>query len=247
MSAKITIRWAVPAGYNLGDYAMLFWNEGSGDIDYTKPLVNSKFPLFPNNGGYLGWYHTPWYHFPWDHGQSSRCSGWYHLPWYHFPWYHGTTVISHNITVDFCGDYKFAFKIFDKLGNENTGTPQEVTASVHIAPPAPTGLKKGTYENYVTVSGSGISPDVSGTYYYDGLYGGYASYKRSDDNYYIYAAMSGVFIQTLKWYITDQKGSVGFFTKESSTPVGAFSPIMFAGDGNPTAAIPGKILTLEAA
>ena len=45
MSAKITILWAVPAGYSIGDYARLYGNNGSGDIDYTRPLTNNKFDL----------------------------------------------------------------------------------------------------------------------------------------------------------------------------------------------------------
>jgi len=146
MSAKITILWAVPSGYQPGDYARLYGNGGSGDIDYDNPITNNTFQLYPNNGGLLGWYHLPWYHFPWYHGAASRCNGWYHLPWYHFPWYHGTTVLAIERTVEFCGNYKFAFKISDKLGNEDVGTPEILTATIHVAPPAPTGLKKGTYD-----------------------------------------------------------------------------------------------------
>lgn len=41
-----------------------------------------------------------------------------------------------------CGDYKFAFACYDRLGNQHKGTPEEATAVVHIAP---TGLKKNSY------------------------------------------------------------------------------------------------------
>ena len=82
MSARITIIWAVPAGYSEGDYAMLFGNgggEGVG-IDYDTPLTNEKFLLFPDGGGIFGWGHAPWGHFAWGHAWATRVAGWYHLP-----------------------------------------------------------------------------------------------------------------------------------------------------------------------
>jgi hypothetical protein len=146
MSARVTITWAVPVGYQQGDYAMLYGNAGSGDIDYDTPLTNEKYPLFPDGGGIYGWYHTPWYHFGWYHGQASRVSGWYHLPWYHFPWYFGSTIITVKYDVEVCGEYKFALQVFDRLGNVSIETPEQLEASIHIAPPAPTGLKKNSYD-----------------------------------------------------------------------------------------------------
>jgi len=146
MKAKITILWAIPAGYQPGDYARLYGNGGSGDINYDTPLTNERFELFQDGGGLLGWGHLPWGHFPWGHGQASRCPGWGHLPWGHFPWGHGTTLIKAEITVAQCGEYKFAFKTFDKSGNVGSGTPEELTASIHLAPPAPSGLKKISYD-----------------------------------------------------------------------------------------------------
>jgi hypothetical protein len=145
MSAKITIIWAVPAGYQPGDYARLYGNGGGGDINYDVPLTNERFELFQDGGGLYGWGHTPWGHTPWGKAWATKVPGWGHLPWGHSPWGHGTTLIKVEYLVEQCGEYKFAFKIFDKLGNENTGSPQEVTAEVHIAPPPPTGLKKVSY------------------------------------------------------------------------------------------------------
>ncbi|HBR19830.1 MAG TPA: hypothetical protein DD726_06390 [Phycisphaerales bacterium] len=148
MSARITIIWAVPAGYSEGDYAMLFGNgggEGVG-IDYDTPLTNEKFLLFPDGGGIFGWYHAPWGHFAWGHAWATRVAGWYHLPWGHFPWGFGSTIITVLYDVEVCGEYKFALKVFDKLGNANTGSPEELEASIHLAPPAPTGLKKNSYD-----------------------------------------------------------------------------------------------------
>ncbi|MHC4398022.1 MAG: hypothetical protein ACYS1A_20455 [Planctomycetota bacterium] len=74
-----------------------------------------------------------------------RAAGWGHLPWGRFPWGHGTGVIRATHQVSECGEYKYGFKCYDKLGNLHTGTPEEATASVHIAPPAPSGLKKNSY------------------------------------------------------------------------------------------------------
>jgi len=146
MSANITITWAVPIGYQPGDYAKLYGNGGSSNINYDSPLTIEKFVLFQDGGGIYGWYQMPWYKFPWYQGYATRCLGWYQLPWYKFPWYHGTTLITVRQTVFVCGVYKFALKIFDRLGNENVGETEEVEAVIHIAPPAPTGLTKGTYD-----------------------------------------------------------------------------------------------------
>ena len=146
MSAEVTIRLTVPAGYSNGDYARLCGNGGSGNIDYDNPLTREKIELFPNGAGIYGWYHTPWHKFPWYHGQSVNCPGWYNQSWYHFPWYHGTAEIEVKYTVESCGEYKFALKAFDSLGNPHVGTPEEESLPIHIAPAAPGGLKKNSYD-----------------------------------------------------------------------------------------------------
>jgi len=48
MSAIITIRKVVGAGYAPGDYAQLHGNGGSGDIDWNTPVNNKIYELFPN-------------------------------------------------------------------------------------------------------------------------------------------------------------------------------------------------------
>ena len=146
MSAEITITLAVPAGYSKGDYARLCGNGGSGEIDYDNPLTEEIVELFPNGAGIYGWYHTPWYQFSWNHGHAVNCPGWYHQSWNKFPWYYGTAQIEVEYTVEACGEYKFALKAFDSLGNPHTGDPEEESLSIHIAPAAPVGLKKISYD-----------------------------------------------------------------------------------------------------
>jgi hypothetical protein len=146
MSAKVTITWSVPSGYLPGDYAQLYGNGGNGSIDYDTPLSNDRYELFPAGGGIYGWYHQSWYQFSWYHGYSMRCPGWGHQSWYHFPWYYGSNVITVQYDVSGCGDYKFALRIFDRAGNPNEGSPQELEAAIHIAPPAPSGLKGKSYD-----------------------------------------------------------------------------------------------------
>ncbi len=58
----------------------------------------------------------------------------------------GITEIEIDYPVITCGDYKFALQVYDSLGNPNIGTVQELRAVVHIAPPAPNGLKKVSYD-----------------------------------------------------------------------------------------------------
>lgn len=145
MSALIIIQFVVPVGYEPGDYARLHGNNGEGDIDWNSPLTEEIFDLFPNGAGIYGWGHAPWGHFRWGHAHSMRTPGWGHLPWGRFPWGHGTAVITARHIVNTCGAYKFGFACYDKSGNLHEGTPDEATVDVHIAPPAPTGLKKNSY------------------------------------------------------------------------------------------------------
>lgn len=146
MSAIITIQWSVPVVYDAGDYAMLCGNGGSGDIDWNNPLTNRRFELFPAGGGIYGWGHAPWGHHRWGHPHSMCTAGWGHLPWGHHPWGLGTAIIIAIYTVTVCGDYKFGFACYDKLGNLHEGTPEEASLEIHIAPPAPTGLSKNSYD-----------------------------------------------------------------------------------------------------
>ena len=145
MSAVITIEFVVPAGYEKGDYAELHGNGGSGDIDWNSPLTNAVFDLLPRGAGIFGWGHAPWDHFRWGHAHSMRTLGWGHLRWGHYPWGHGSAVIKANHKVDICGAYKFGFACYDSCGNLHEGSPEEAIVNVHIAPPAPTGLTKNSY------------------------------------------------------------------------------------------------------
>ena len=146
MSAMITIEFVVPAGYQQGDYAQLHGNGGDGNVDWNNPLTDEFNNLFPDGAGVYGWGHAPWGHFRWGHGHSMNCLGWGHLPWGHFPWGHGSGEITAKHQVDSCGTYKFGLACYDELGNPHTGTPEEATVNVHIAPLAPSGLKKNSYD-----------------------------------------------------------------------------------------------------
>jgi len=145
MSANITIEFTVPVGYQRGDYARLHGNGGSGDIDWNTPVSKEVFDLFPRGAGIYGWGHAPWSRFRWGCAHSMRTGGWGHLPWGRFPWGHGTAVIAALHKVDSCGVYKYGFACYDPAGNLHEGAPQEITVVVHIAPPAPTGLTKNSY------------------------------------------------------------------------------------------------------
>ena len=145
MSALVTIEFVVPAGYREGDYARLHGNGGSGSIDWENPLNETIYDLFPSRSGIYGFGHAPWGHFRFGYAHSMRTLGFGHLPWGHFPWGHGSAVIHAEHQVDVCGEWKFGFACYDAAGNQHTGSPQEVDVSVHIAPPAPAGLKKNSY------------------------------------------------------------------------------------------------------
>jgi len=145
MTALITVQFVVPAGHVPGDYARLHGNGGSGDIDWDTPATNAVYDLFPSGAGIYGWGHAPWGHYRWGHGHSMRTLGWGHLPWGHYPWGHGSALIAATYEASACGEYKFGFACYDKAGNLHEGAPEEVAVHVHIAPDAPTGLKKSSY------------------------------------------------------------------------------------------------------
>lgn len=146
MSAIVTVEFVVPVGYLEGDYAKLYGNNGSGDIDYDTPLNNDIFPLFPNGAGIFGFGHAPFGHFRFGHGHSMRAAGFGHLPFGHFPFGHGSDYIRAKHKIYTCGRYKYAFVCYDEFDNQHTGTPEEVELEIHIAPPVPTGLKKNSYD-----------------------------------------------------------------------------------------------------
>ncbi len=151
MSARVTLEYTVPAGYEVGDYAQLFGNGGSGDIDFDTPLSNQQINLFPGGAGIYGFGHAPWGHFRFGHAHSMRAPGFGHMPWGHFPWGHGAATIRATHIITECGEYKFAFGCFDAVGNQHTGSPEEVTVIAHITPDAPTGFTKNDYNKTTDV------------------------------------------------------------------------------------------------
>ena len=146
MPARVTVSFVVPTGYLPDDYAVLYGdNAEGGGIDWATPATGRQLPLFPGGRGIHGFVHAPWGHFPWGHAFSDGPTGWGHLPWGHFPWGHGTAIVEDYVDVTACGDYVFAFACYDSLGNLHDGVPDEVTASVHVAPGPPGGLAFVSY------------------------------------------------------------------------------------------------------
>jgi hypothetical protein len=146
LSTKITISFCVPTGHQPGDYARLHGDNGSGVIGWDAPLDNTVYDLFPNGSGIYGWGYAPWGEFPWGRPFSVRTSGWSYQPWGYSPWGYGAAVVVATYVVDSCGTYKFGFACYDSLGNLHEGVPEEISVIVHTAPPAPTGLKKISYD-----------------------------------------------------------------------------------------------------
>ena len=146
MSARITVSFVVPTGYLPDDYAVLHTDNASGGgIDWDTPATGRQLPLFPGGRGIHGFGHAPFGHFRWGHAYSDGPLGFGHLPFGHFPWGYGTAMIEDYFDVTECGDYVVAFACYDSLGNLHEGAPDEVTASVHVAPPPPTKLEFTSY------------------------------------------------------------------------------------------------------
>jgi len=146
LSAKATIKWPVPAGYDPGDYAKLCSNGGAGSIDYDTPVDNAIYELFPNGGGIFGFGLAPFGSFPFGLPYSMRTSGFGTAPFGSFPFGLGCTIIEAADTVYTCGSYNYGFACYDQHGNQHEGTPDEETIHMHFAPDAPDELKKYSYD-----------------------------------------------------------------------------------------------------
>jgi len=146
MSAIITISFYVPPDALPGDYAKLHGNNGSGDIDWDVPLADSPIDLFPNGAGIYGFGYSSFGNTPFGKPAPVDVLGWGNVPFGKGRWGYGAAKITVTVTVHACGDYKFGFSHYDKAGNKHAGSPEEITVPIHVAPPAPTGLRRNSYD-----------------------------------------------------------------------------------------------------
>jgi len=151
MSAVIAIQFIVPLGYEPGDYMQLHSNNGVGSIDWDSPLNNQIFELFPGGAGCYGFGYAPFGQFRFGEPHPMGTAGFGEMPFGLFPFGYGSAVIEAGHQVAACGAWNFGFKAYDSLGNAHTGTPEEVTVHVHIAPPEPTRLSKNSYNKTTDV------------------------------------------------------------------------------------------------
>jgi hypothetical protein len=149
--AIITISFYVPAGFAPCDYVKLHGNNGSGAIDWDTPLIDQPIELFPDGIGYYGFGLTPFGQTPFGEGDASRLPGFGQSPFGKTPFGLGSVKISATWQVYTCGSYKFGFASYDKAGNKHSGSPEEITVVVHLAPPAPTGLRRNSYNKDTNV------------------------------------------------------------------------------------------------
>jgi len=144
---KVTVSFAVPAGYDPGDYAQLFGNGGSGNVDYNTPLSVDKYPLFPAGKGIHGYGQAPYGNHHYGLGLGTGPRGYGNLPYGNHPYGLGTALIEASVMVDDCGEYKFAIGLFDEAGNFHSGTPEEEAIEIHVAPDKPDEyLVKNSYD-----------------------------------------------------------------------------------------------------
>jgi len=145
--ANITIRFAVGMGHRPGDYAQIFSNNGSGDVDYTVPFDARRIELMPNGAGWYGFGHGPFGHHPFGKPFGRNIHrGFGHLPFGHHPFGYGGVLIEETVSVTDCGAWTFALVAYDKLGNAHEGTPNTSTVTVHVAPPKAGPLVKDSYD-----------------------------------------------------------------------------------------------------
>lgn len=145
MTALVTIQFVVPAGHREGDYAKLHSNGGSGDIDWNSPVDNNIYPLFPQAKGIAGFGHAPFGNHRFGKAHSTGPLGFGQLPFGNHPFGLGTALVTATDEVTECGSYKYGFACYDEFGNQHEGTPEEAELNIHMAPEAPEGLKKKSY------------------------------------------------------------------------------------------------------
>ena len=144
--ARVTIQFAVPAGYIAGDYAMLCSSSGPDAIDYNNPLSSTKYQLLPDGRGIKGFGLAPFGEFPFGLAYSDSARGFGQLPFGQFPFGLGTELIIAEHTISECGDHTFALACYDAAGNPHSGSPEEVTFNIHIPPDDPAALKPTSYD-----------------------------------------------------------------------------------------------------
>jgi len=144
---QVTVKFAVPLGHEPGDYALLYSNNGSGAIDWDTPFSAKQIPLFPNGAGNYGFGYSPFgygpFGLPWG---KNLTRGFGDTPFGYSPFGFGADLITERLEISDCGNWLFGVTCFDALGNEHTGTPNQVSATVHVAPPRPAALQKDSYD-----------------------------------------------------------------------------------------------------
>ena len=143
MAKRVTVKWAPPAGYAIGDYCVLYFNDGSGDIDTA--VSGTAHQLFRRGAGIYGCGHTPAGKVRCGKCSAQRTAGCGHTPIGKGCCGHGSTLITEAADITECGNWLFAFYCYDQFGNLHTGTPEEAAVTVHMAPAAPAGLTKTSY------------------------------------------------------------------------------------------------------
>jgi hypothetical protein len=145
MACWVNITLAVPPGYRPGDYARLCWDAGTGTVDYANPVSTEKIELFPNRCGAFGYGLAPYGKGPYGHAVVVNALGYAKLPYGRAPYGRGTCLLRARYRVTACGSYKFGLAVYDAAGNRHSGSSAEIAVTVHTAPPAPTGLRKVSY------------------------------------------------------------------------------------------------------
>ena len=143
---NIVLTVPVATTYDPGDYMRLFWNGGTGAIDWDTPPDDKRYELYQDDAGYFGWGHQTWGHFNWGHAQARNVPGWGHFPWGHIPWGHGSGILKFTSNIKDPGYYAFGFITFDEAGNSDAGARVSDAVTVSLTPETPTALRRVSYD-----------------------------------------------------------------------------------------------------
>jgi len=137
VSATIAIEFLSPPDAAPGDYAQLFANGGDGEVDYDTPADALRYDLAPNGARSLGFGEGAFGLMPFGDAQSAGLLGFGEGPFGLGPFGAGSLTVRIVHLVDHCGDWLFAVKAFDSLGNPQADPCEELPLSIHIGPPPP--------------------------------------------------------------------------------------------------------------
>ena len=152
-SMPVTVRVPVDQSWRAGDTLQVYCDQGSGTIDFTRPLLNPRFDMFPGTFEERGYGGEPYGAVPYGGGAptTKRGGGYGDQAYGSVPYGGGTAHVDVRVFVgQGFGSYKFAAETFDRAGNVQSGAPVEFSQLVSGGDPPP--LRRFDFGSFASVT-----------------------------------------------------------------------------------------------